>query len=334
MKYPDFLKEKGTIGIVAPSFGISGSPYRIKYDQAITMWNERGHEVKSVPHIFDFLHSPEISVKELEDFYVSKDNEILISAAGGELMLETEALWHYDVLRNASPKWFIGYSDNTNFCFPLTTICDVASIYGMNITDFGTTTWDDAVNNTYKLLRGEKLKFYSYQKCQIVDMKYEKPLDGYNYDTDTKWKNIHGGNTIDMKGRLIGGCLDCLNDICGTPYDHMKEFAERYKEDGIVFYFEACNLDPFGVKRALWRMKECEWFTHIRGFLVGRPNNPEPAFDYTHEQIILDMLMEYQVPIITQFDTGHVPPAIPLINGSIAHVVSNDIEQYIEFELD
>ena len=35
---------------------------------------------------------------------------------------------------------FMGYSDNTNFCFPLTTICDVASIYGINITDFGNTT--------------------------------------------------------------------------------------------------------------------------------------------------------------------------------------------------
>ena len=30
----------------------------------------------------------------------------------------------------AKPKWFMGYSDNTNLTFLLTTLCDTAAIYG------------------------------------------------------------------------------------------------------------------------------------------------------------------------------------------------------------
>ena len=52
-----------------------------------------------------------------------------------------------------------------------------------------------------------------------------------------------------------------------------------------------------------------------------------------HTDIAVDMLKEYNVPIITEFDTGHVPPMIPIINGAIAHIVSNNEEQFIEYEL-
>ena len=333
MKYPEFLKEKGTIGLVAPSFGIYGTPYRDKYDMAIKKFEELGYTMKPVEHVFDFIHSANISTKELEEFYVSDDNDLLISVAGGELMVEIQGLLNHDTLKNAKPKWFMGYSDNTNFCFPLTTISDVASIYGINITDFGAYRWDDAIMDTYALLKGEKLKFYAYSKCQRVDMKYEKPLASYNYDTDTKWINALGGESVDIRGRIIGGCLDCLDTICGTPYDNMRAFCEKYKDDGILFYFEACDLSPMGVRRTLWKLKECEWFNHIKGFIIGRANNPEPAFDYTHTDIAVDMLKEYNVPIITEFDTGHVPPMIPIINGAIAHVISNSNEQSIEYEL-
>lgn len=36
----------------------------------------------------------------------------------------------FDKIRKADPKWYLGYSDNTNFTFLLTTLCDTASIYG------------------------------------------------------------------------------------------------------------------------------------------------------------------------------------------------------------
>lgn len=333
MKYPKFLSEKGTIGLVAPSFGICGFPYKERYDEAINQLSKREHQFKYVDHIYDFIHSASISAKELTEFYISDENEFLLSVAGGELMVEINSELDFEVFKTATPKWFMGYSDNTNFAFQLTTICDVASIYGIHITDFGSTNWDHAINDSYDLIRGKKLSFSAYPMCQIVDMKYERPLDGYVYDTESKWLNLVGGENIEMHGRIIGGCLDCLDNICGTPYDHMQEFANRYQEDGIIFYFEACDLNPMSLRRVLWRLKECGWFKNINGFVVGRPNNPSPAFDYSHQDIVEDMLKEYNVPIIFNFDVGHVPPSIPIINGAIAHIISNNDEQSITYEL-
>lgn len=36
----------------------------------------------------------------------------------------------FERVKEADPKWYMGYSDNTNFTFLLTTLCDTASIYG------------------------------------------------------------------------------------------------------------------------------------------------------------------------------------------------------------
>lgn len=35
----------------------------------------------------------------------------------------------FEKIRNSEPKWFLGYSDNTNLIFLLATLCDTAAIY-------------------------------------------------------------------------------------------------------------------------------------------------------------------------------------------------------------
>ena len=41
---------------------------------------------------------------------------------------------------------------------------------------------------------------------------------------------------------LLGGCMDCLVNLTGTKYDKVVEFTERYREDGIVWFLEACDI--------------------------------------------------------------------------------------------
>ena len=273
------------------------------------------------------------SAYELKKAYEDPNTSIIISVAGGEEMVETLSYFDANFYKSLPPKWFSGYSDNTNFSFPLTTICDVATIYGCNFTDFGVTTWGEHQYIFKNVVEGKQLQFHAYSKCQRNDWKYEKPLAGLNLDTPTTWKNLIGGEAIEMKGRLIGGCIECLDVLCGTPYDHMKEFSEKYKEDGIIFFFESAEYNPLSLKRALWKLKECGWFKHVNGILIGRANNEETAFSYTHELVALEIFQELGLPVISEFDSGHVPPQIPLIMGSICHVVSNTNEKTITFKL-
>ncbi|MBQ2292912.1 MAG: hypothetical protein II245_04465, partial [Bacteroidaceae bacterium] len=43
--------------------------------------------------------------------------------------------------------------------------------------------------------------------------------------------------------RLIGGCMDILQMYPGTPYDKIKEFNEKYKADGFIWFMESCDLN-------------------------------------------------------------------------------------------
>lgn len=43
----------------------------------------------------------------------------------------------FDRIRKAEPKWYMGYSDNTNLVFLLTTLCDTAAVYGPCAGSFG-----------------------------------------------------------------------------------------------------------------------------------------------------------------------------------------------------
>ena len=87
--------------------------------------------------------------------YTSKKNDVLISCGGGELMCETLDHIDFERLKKADPKWFVGYSDNTNLTYLLTTICDTASVYGPCAAAFGMEPWHASIEDTFALLCGE-----------------------------------------------------------------------------------------------------------------------------------------------------------------------------------
>ncbi|MCD8014781.1 MAG: LD-carboxypeptidase [Lachnospiraceae bacterium] len=137
-----------------------------------------------------------------------------------------------------------------------------------------------------------------------------------------------------FEGRLLGGCLDCLVNLLGTCYDHTDEFLEKYKEDGVIWFLDACDLNVFGIRRAMWQMEHAGWFRYVKGFLIGRPLSAlEPVMGLDQYQAVLDVAGRKGVPVVMDMDLGHLPPSMPLITGSYAavHVQGNDIR--VEMEL-
>ena len=62
-------------------------------------------------------NTPSACAKELTDYYCSDDNDMLISCGGGELMCEILDYVDFQKIKEAEPKWYLGYSDNTNFSY-------------------------------------------------------------------------------------------------------------------------------------------------------------------------------------------------------------------------
>ena len=138
-----------------------------------------------------------------------------------------------------------------------------------------------------------------------------------------------------FSGRLLGGCMDCLVNLLGTKYDRVTEFTEKYKEDGIIWFLEACDMNLMSIRRAMWQMEHAGWFKHCKGFLIGRPRIGMGAeeFGIDSYQAVCEMLYPYHVPVLMDLDIGHLPPAMPLICGSMARVVSDGKTYRVEMEL-
>lgn len=182
MKYPDFLKQGGVIGCVAPSFGCNIEPYYSAFRNACERFNAMGYKVDLGSNCFKgdgigISSSPQNCGRELTEYYLSEENDILLSCGGGELMCEILDYVDFKRLEKAKPKWYAGYSDNTNFTFLLTTILETVSIYSPCAPAMGMEPWHNSIQDLWELLHGRKFQFTGYPYWERESLKSaEQPL--------------------------------------------------------------------------------------------------------------------------------------------------------------
>ena len=337
MRYPEFLRENGTIGFVAPSFGCAIEPYHTAFEHALEKFEGLGYQLELGPNCFldegiGISNTPKACGEELNQYYCSDHSDILISCGGGELMCEVVSYMDFDRMKLAQPKWYMGYSDNTNFTFLSATICDTAAIYGPCAATFGMEPWHESLEDAFELLKGQRTHFHNYTMWEKESLKDEEhPFVPYHLTETTRIRNFPEGK-IEMEGRLIGGCMDCLVTLLGTEFDHVKEFTKRYQEDGFIWFLEACELNVMSIRRAIWQMKHAGWFEHVKGFLIGRPLCfGEEMFGIDQYRAVLDLLEDLDVPIIMDMDIGHLAPMMPMVCGATTHVISENNNVAIEY---
>ena len=251
----------------------------------------------------------------------------------------------FDAIKEAEAKWYMGYSDNTNMTYLLATLCDTASIYGPCAAAFGMEPWHLSLEDAYGLLTGEKNSVRGYDLWEKESLKDEEhPLLPYNVTEPRKIKAYYQGEFLDspekiteeiqLSGRLLGGCMDCLVTLLGTKFDKTVEFTEKYAKDGILWFLEACDLNVFSIRRAMWQMEHAGWFQNVKGFLIGRLLNGAEMFNLDAYEAVLAMAKKHNVPVIMDLDIGHLAPMMPLVVGSMAEVrvMGNDIEIKMKYK--
>lgn len=337
MKYPKFLKDNDCIGLLATSCGNNVNPYRIRAKRGIEIFLNKGYIIKRGHRLFAMKNAVSgphnLRADDFNKMYKNKKIDFIWSTGGGEIMMGMLPYVDFDKIKKLPPKFFMGFSDNTNLTFTLTTICDVATIYGTTIGSFAFDFINiDTVDN-YKLMRNEKLSFDSYPYYAGKDRHIKRsPLQAEIYNEEVKWKSL-SNNEEKFTGRMIGGCIDILVSLCGTKYDKVVDFVEKYKDDGIIWYFDVCDLTSTGLYRALFQLKEASWFKYAKGFIIGRPACDITPLGYSFYQAIVDGLAALNVPVIYDADISHVNPSIPIINGAIATISYKDNKGNIKFEL-
>lgn len=145
------------------------------------------------------------------------------------------------------------------------------------------------------------------------------------FDTPTVWKSNTGA--IHTTGRCIGGCIDVLKDLIGTPYDGASLFVDRYGEkDGIIWYFDNFALSAEMLYRTFLQMKYAGWFRFTKAVLLGRTLFEKSESGMTYDEAVerafggagqKEMPWPPQIPVIWEADIGHTIPHMTMINGAI-----------------
>ena len=257
---------------------------------------------------------------EINRFFLKDISDILLSAGGGETMCEDLSFVDFSAIAAAPPKWFMGFSDNTNLTFLLPTLCDTAAVYGPNFPALFQE--HPAILDAWGLLTGRISAVKNYEGWESESLRTaENPLAPYHITEPFSMGCAGKSLPAPFSGRLLGGCLDCLINLCGTRFDAVRAFNRRYAKDGVVWFLEACDLNPMGVRRGLWQLKEAGWFENAAGFLIGRPcRYTDSCFGNDCNEAALDMLVPLGRPVLYNLDIGHLPPMMPLIAGALATV--------------
>ena len=334
MRYPEFLKEGGKIGFIAPSFGCATEPYASLFKAAQERFSKMGYGLVLGPNAcadagIGKSNTPELCGAEINDFFVNDRSDIIISCGGGETMCEDLPFVDFDEISKAKPKWFMGYSDNTNLTFTLPVLTDTAAVYGPCVSEFGMRDLEPSLCDAFDILRGKTAEVHNYAKWEKEQLKSaENPYVGYNLTEDFRLraylgtKDITGSSQVcEFEGRLIGGCLDCLANLVGTPFDRVEGFNAKYAGDGILWFLESCDLNVMSIRRALWNLDQAGWFKNASGFLIGRPLQFDDGWgDFDRIAAVVGILGKYNVPIILDLDIGHLPPMMPVVSGAVGKV--------------
>ena len=336
MIYPQFLKQNDCIGVPAPSAGADNIQRINKMNKAKENFENLGYRLILSKNILNGKKgrsaSEKIRAQEINDMFQNKDIDFILCAAGGEFLVETLPYVKFDLIKEY-PKFVAGFSDPTGLLYPITTLYDIATIYGQNFGAFGTESFHKHQEDFLEIIKGNLIEENSYELYEEEPFEKVTGLEGDNLTEKVYWKTLDE-KPVNINGRIIGGCLDIISELAGTKYDGINSFNEKYKGDGIIWYFDNCELSMEETIRTLWKLNELGYFKYVKGVIFGRFGVNNSYFDYDVKTSLEDSILEdLNIPIIYDADLSHKAPCMPIINGAIATINVEDGKGKIKFEL-
>jgi muramoyltetrapeptide carboxypeptidase len=288
LKQPPYLKAGDTIAIVAPSGILKNRTGEIQQAQALLKsW---GLHVVVGKHIFkQEKHFAGTDDERCEDFQNALDNPKISAiwcARGGYGAVRILDKLDWTQFKR-KPKWIIGYSDITAIHSQIH-IEGAESLHAMMCVSLTKDLSEiEATVSTFKnTLFGKTLSY---------------TLKGSDFNRK--------GNA---SGQLIGGNLTVLQTMLGSK-------TSLDTSDKILF-IEEIGEYKYHIDRMLQSLKRAGYFNNCKGVIVG--DMTKIRKNTTHwgasiEQLILNVLSEYDFPVAFNMPAGHETDNRALIMGRI-----------------
>lgn len=337
MIYPEFLKENSVIGICAPSAGVG---HKIdSFNQSLALLKERGWKTWETAHVrVDDIRggSAKERAEELMSLFALPAVNAVFCASGGDFLSEILPLVDWQMLAD-NTKLLLGASDPTGLLFPLTTLCDIATVYGSNAGSFDALTVDpgtgkevlpEYLENALRILKGEDIiqRTFPLHLGVAPFLAEEGPLR-----FDTPASDYSPLDRLECSGRCIGGCIDVLKDLIGTRFDHAAAFVNRYREDGIIWYFDNFALSSAVLYRTFLQMRYAGWIDPetTRAILIGRTLFENIESDMSYDEAVRRAFPD--IPVISGMDIGHSVPHFTMVNGAMLDLRWEDRKAELHF---
>ena len=335
MNYPENLKVGDTIGICAPSSGITKPDKILRLEAAVERLESMGYKVIETESVRKGQKgrsaSAEVRAKEFMELLENAEIKLIIFASGGDFLCEMLDYLDFEKIKTLKPKWLQGFSDITGISYLFNTILDIPTMYCQTIKDYAMKPLYRNLTDALEIVSGNEIlqkSFEYYEKEWNPDE--TNPYATYNLTEKVEWKNVIGGQKIVMQGRSVGGCLDCVKEYIGTKYDKVFEYIERHKDDGIIWFLECFEMNTAELQRVLWQMKAAGYFENCNGIIFGRPLFIREDYETSFNEAVRNALKDLNIPIICDADIGHVSPQMAIVNGAILKITSENGKGQIE----
>jgi len=300
---PDYLKAGDTVAIVAPS-GILNHREK-EVNQAKDLLKSWGLHVVVGKHVFKKAnHFAGTDDERAEDFQNALNNpsiKAIWCARGGYGTVRVLDKLDYTKFK-ANPKWVIGYSDITAIHNQLNNEGSesIHALMCTSLTD-GLVDIENTVSTFKDAIFGESLSY------TIEGSKYNKI-----------------GST---SGQLIGGNLTLLHTMLGSK--------TSIDTSGKILFIEEIGEYKYHIDRMLQSLKRAGYFENCKGIIVGNMSkmrkNTTP-WGTSVEQLILDVMAEYDFPILFGFPAGHEKDNRALILGRTVELTVGSEQSMVIFE--
>lgn len=324
IRYPKPLQAGQTIGVTATSSGVAKEQHHLLHESK-QQFNNRGFAVEIGATAWTQVKSAsapkEVRAAELMTMLRDPDIAVIIPPWGGEILMEILPLLDWDAIE---PKWILGYSDTSTLLFAMTVKTGIATAHGTNFIDLRSDAWDPTTSKFLEVLRssnGSIVEQYSSEHYQSK-WQHTAPSNPYVFklDSNTKWEVIGGGD-VTIAGRLLGGCVDTIGNLVGTPFGDIPSFQKDYlNHEPILWYLENCEFSAPDFHRTLLQMHYAGWFDNASGIIFGRTPAGQAVDGFTLVDSMQRIKELTQLPIIYNADIGHVPPQITFVNGAVGKV--------------
>jgi muramoyltetrapeptide carboxypeptidase len=202
------------------------------------------------------------------------------------------------------PKIIVGYSDITALQLAIFTKTGLVTFSGpMVATELGKEIPDFTADFFWKMLMGPE-----YPEIVAINNDFKV--------------NVLQAGTAD--GILLGGCLQLVLSLLGTPYQ--PDFS-----NAILFIEEICE-DIYRLDRGFAQLRNCGILDRISGLVLGQFINCEVNAESTPSLSLEEMLHDYtdnlHIPIMANFPYGHgetkytLPVGLPARLDAAAKTIS------------